>query len=448
MNSDHLKIILIFISGMAIAFVYVAYEYFKYQKSHTITLKVAQQSPKWKKIKQILEANFNYYKALPNELKPDFILRTYRFMKQCNWISPGQPMVKLHQQVLISASATQLCFGLKDFNFGRFRTIIVHEDAYFNRLTQRYHRGEVNQAGVIVLSWKYFEEGYADEADKINLGLHEMAHALDLALHLSNGRRYNIHRLMEKFRHSAFEQMIEMRHSTNSFLRSYAATNAREFFSVAVEHFFEAPCDFRKQLPDLYLEMCQLLNQDPCNSVYRGFKSPHSTLYNNVLNLEHQHAYKALIYLKPNINILIPFLTFSVLSALLFPVINTFVKHWSVISTITLVISYISGIFLIYNRKANTLQLVNDHLLTRKYILNNQTFTIHIKNIVNISFTYMLTFYRVDISYFEGEEIMTKPYSLYFSPANIKKLERLLLQRDVKIKHNNKWLNKESNRAD
>lgn len=114
------------------------------------------------------------------------------------------------------------------------------------------------------------------------------------------------------------------------------------------------------------------------------------------------------------------------------------------VTTLSLSISYLIGIYLIYNTKANTLEVINEHILTKKYLFNSNVFTIHLKNIANISFTYMLTFYRVDVAYFEGEEIRTKSYSLYFSPANIKKLERLLLQQDIKIKHNNKWLNKES----
>ncbi len=432
-------------SGMAIALAIVTYEYFKFKKSHTITLKVARQSPRWKKIKQTLENEFEYYKQLPEELKPDFVLRTYKFMKQSNWIASGQPIVSTYKKVLISASAIQLTFGLKEFNFGRFRTILVHEDAYYNRLTRQYHRGEVNQAGLIVLSWKYFEEGYANTADKINLGLHEMAHAMDLALLLSHGRRYNIHRLMEKFRQSAFDKLIEIRQHDKQFFRAYGTSNPREFFSVAVEHFFEAPSAFREHLPDLYLEMCQLLNQDPCNRVFRGFKSPHSTLYSNRFNAGHKYAYKPQIALWPNANILVPFTTFSVMCALLFPVINALVDEWSLFLVIALSATYLTGISIIYATKANKLEVIDEHLLTKKILPgNNYAHSVHLKNIIDLTFTYMLTYYRVDITYFEGEEIRTKARSLYFSPANIKKLERLLLQQSIKIKHNNKWLKKEN----
>ena len=38
-----------------------------------------------------------------------------------------------------------------------------------------------------------------------------------------------------------------------------------EFFAVAVEHFFEAPAEFQKELPDIYNHLCVLLNQNPLN---------------------------------------------------------------------------------------------------------------------------------------------------------------------------------------
>jgi hypothetical protein len=37
----------------------------------------------------------------------------------------------------------------------------------------------------------------------------------------------------------------------------------REFFAVSVEHFFEDPSGFAKELPLLYQHLCVLLHQDP-----------------------------------------------------------------------------------------------------------------------------------------------------------------------------------------
>ncbi|MCB9336447.1 MAG: zinc-dependent peptidase, partial [Flavobacteriales bacterium] len=46
---------------------------------------------------------------------------------------------------------------------------------------------------------------------------------------------------------------------------AYAATNMEEFFAVSVEHFFEAPDEFKVSLPDLYTQLSIMLNLDPLN---------------------------------------------------------------------------------------------------------------------------------------------------------------------------------------
>jgi len=444
MNNQYILVLAVFVSGMLIGLAFFVDAYYKFKKSTTIALKVAKQSPQWKKINQILTNDFSYYQGLPEHLKEDFIYRTYQFMRLRQWISSASPVVELQRKVLISASAIQLTFGLKNFSFGRFRTILVHNDAYYNRLTKQYHRGEVNPKGLIVLSWKYFEKGYSNGRDKINLGLHEMAHALNLAIVLSDGRQYQLHRLMEKFELSAFEEITKIRTGENSFFRTYGSTNTKEFFSVAVEHFFEAPEEFNQKLPELYMELCQLLNQDPANKVFRGYKSPHSNLYNNQITPSNLVHTKPIIKLVPNLNLIIPFVSISVLVALCIPVINVFINAWPWMLIIGLCLIYLGTLYLVYYYKAKQLLIVDNHLYTTNYLLHNDKFSVHLKNIININFTYMLTHYQTSISFFEGEQICDKKILMYYSPAHIKKLERFLLQQSIKIKHNNRWLKKDS----
>ena len=40
------------------------------------------------------------------------------------------------------------------------------------------------------------------------------------------------------------------------------SANLEEFFAVSVESFFERPVAFKKNMPELYACMCNLLNQD------------------------------------------------------------------------------------------------------------------------------------------------------------------------------------------
>ena len=64
---------------------------------------------------------------------------------------------------------------------GTFKRILIYPDQYYSTITHRYHKGEVNPAAqAIVLSWNNFLAGYARPDDSLNLGLHEMAHALEI----------------------------------------------------------------------------------------------------------------------------------------------------------------------------------------------------------------------------------------------------------------------------
>ncbi len=417
--------------------------YLKFKKANQIALKVAQKSPLWNQIKQVLESRFNYYQLLPDRFKDDFIFRTFKFMKRRQWVSSSSPVIELHKKVLISASATQLTFGLKDFSFGRFKTILVHDNAYYNRHTGHYHRGEVNQAGLIVLSWKYFEEGYNNGNDKINLGLHEMAHALNLAVFLSQGRRYRLQKLLEKFQQSSLDEITRMRDTDEHFLRSYGSTNPHEFFSVAVEHFFEAPHEFKSQLPDLYIELCTLLNQDPANKVYRGFQSPHKTLYKNTIAVSGMKFSKPKIKIHPNFNLLVPIFLTTTIYAIIYGIFSSIIKLNNEFAIPSAAVVYMLSIYYVFKRKAKSLSIIDTHIVLNT-MAHRGNQSVHIKNIVNVDITYMLTNYKTSINYFENDLINTTTVSLYCSPASIKKLERSLLRMGVHIKHNNKWLRKEN----
>ena len=81
----------------------------------------------------------------------------------------------------MAASAIQVTFGFPSVYLNRFEKVIMYPDAYHSTITGAYHQGEVNSAGIIVLSWKNLLQGYLHPYDGRNLGLHEMAHALKIS---------------------------------------------------------------------------------------------------------------------------------------------------------------------------------------------------------------------------------------------------------------------------
>ena len=214
--------------------------------------------------KQILEKHFGFYRSLPAKSKRIFEYRVFRFRDLTEFVPREMDYVSAEMEILISASAVQIAFGFDDVLLSHFEKIIVYPDQFFSRSNQRYHKGEVNpRMGVIVLSWKHFVEGYATE-EGINLGLHEMAHALQLENIIMNDEfRFMSDRDIEEWHHLAVKEMEETLADDNSFFRNYGATNQSEFFAVAVENFFERSKQFKEHNEALYNCLCRLLKQDP-----------------------------------------------------------------------------------------------------------------------------------------------------------------------------------------
>lgn len=173
-------------------------------------------------------------------------------------------------RVLISATAIQLTFGLPQIYLTHFDKILIYPDSYYSRITWKYHVGEVNpRMGMIILSWKSFVDGYADLTDSLNVGIHEMAHAIHFENRIRNEEFDFLDtqglRELEKI---TARELPRIRNGEVHFFRSYAGTNEHEFFAVALEYFFEKPVEFKKSIPDLYGTLSRLLNQDPI-ALYR-----------------------------------------------------------------------------------------------------------------------------------------------------------------------------------
>lgn len=207
---------------------------------------------------------FSYYDRLPEHMKIKFLIRVRRFVRSKEYIGRENLEVTDEMKIMIAASAIQLTLGLEKYTLDHFEKILIYPEKFLSTVTGEYHIGEANTKGILVISWADFKKGYAFKDDTYNVGLHEMAHALDLEKRLGDDADEFFtmyYPTWNYFAKEEFEKMQDENHS--SFLRSYAATNQQEFFAVCVEHFFEASKSFRENLPQLYSHLCILLNQDP-----------------------------------------------------------------------------------------------------------------------------------------------------------------------------------------
>lgn len=238
--------------------------YKKYGQSLSYRL-INRNATNRQKIKPIIAQHFDYYRRLPDKFKAEFEKKLIGFMSMKEFIPRQMKEVTHEMKVLISAAAVQLTFGLPEIYLRHFSKILVYPGDYYSTIFKRYHRGEVNLGGgIIVLSWKGFVKGYADNTDGMNLGLHEMAHALKLENGIFN-QDYNFldEDVLQQWTLVARRTFSEIREGSETFFRTYGGASMDEFFAVVIENFFERSVEFKLAHPQLYKFTVLLLRQDP-----------------------------------------------------------------------------------------------------------------------------------------------------------------------------------------
>lgn len=205
---------------------------------------------------------FTYFNDLPVAAKWKFVKRAHQFRKQKKFHFIGLEKNE-ETTILVSSSAVQVTFGLKNYQLSYFKDIYILADAYHMDNDDELYIGHVAPDG-IYLSWKHFLYGYSYNNDNINVAVHEMAHALlynnfFAQYGMDPGFRLNY----EKFSTTTGPILAEVIAKRRSYLRSYAFSNMHEFWAVSVEAFFENPEGLRNNMPDLYEALRHVLNQDP-----------------------------------------------------------------------------------------------------------------------------------------------------------------------------------------
>lgn len=216
---------------------------------------------------QILEHKFKYYARLSDKHKSEFreklriILTTKSFIGRA-----GMRVVTPEMKLLIGATIVMVTFGWKDLRLPHFSKILIYPDTYYSTISKLYHRGEVNPLhGIIVMSWSCFLQGFESENDGINLGIHEVAHALKLENHIHyNGEsEFFTPGVYRSFQRLSFEEIEKINAGSLTVFRTNAGLNGDEFFAIALETFFEKPHEFFDYNSELYGTLVRLMRQDP-----------------------------------------------------------------------------------------------------------------------------------------------------------------------------------------
>ena len=205
-----------------------------------------------------------FYQKLPRESQSKFEQKVNHFILSKEFIPRNLDEVTDEMKALVAASAVQLTFGLPEISLQHFDKILLYPNDYYSTISRKYHKGEVNpRLKTIVLSWHHFVEGFANPTDGLNLGLHEMAHALKLENLIQNDE-YGFFRKkeFEKWQEIASSEITKIRDGRESIFRHYASVNEDEFFAVCMEVYFEQPLQLFEYHTALYKTLSNLLRQD------------------------------------------------------------------------------------------------------------------------------------------------------------------------------------------
>lgn len=215
-----------------------------------------------KEYHDLLHPSLPYYTSLTDKEKDRFVKRLHSFHRSKRFHFIGMAEAK-EPAILVSAVAIQITFGLKRFMLSFFRDIYIMPDAYHLRGAGEYYIGHVSPKGIYI-SWKHFKEGFAVPNDGINVAYHELAHAVHHENFVDEkGVDWDFREDFAKLSHVFGPSLSQAIANKKSYLRGYAFTDFYEFWAVSVEAFFEDPQGLKKNMPQLFKILSEILNQDP-----------------------------------------------------------------------------------------------------------------------------------------------------------------------------------------
>lgn len=359
-----------------------------------------------------------YYRTLNSDEKKRFEIRLHSFISEKHFIGKNGFEITEKSKVLISAAAIQITFGLDEYMLYHFSKIYVYPDVFYSKGGRAYHRGEVNLGGSLSLSWKHFEEGFADYGDQRNLGLHEMAHAVKLQNLMKSDYDEAFSRYYHRWFNIVQEKFHKLKSGEGNFLRKYAGTNMHEFFAVCIEHFFEAPERFNRELPEIYLNFCILLNQNPLKTHGYVLNARKYLLNNDNSRISFNRNHKKVF--KTNANILTQlknvYFFFFIPLLILFAIL----QHAGFMIIFSTIIILLSLFYMFIYKRSHYFLLFPEHLKIKNALsIFSKKHIFHINDIICIFLTDNLSLYteRIQITYIKDAEF--KHIQFYFIPDEV-----------------------------
>ena len=210
-----------------------------------------------------LRQQCKYFIRLDYRHRSYFEHRVTCFLRKYTFTSRQEAVIDDELKILVASAYVMLTFGMRRYLTNSFQTILIHPDSYFSAQESQLHNGEFNpKYRAVVFSKKALLEGFQNDSDNLNLAIHEFAHVLTYSTSKARDVSATIfsdqyQKIIKKIKQ--FDNAEKLRNS--NYFRIYAFTNQYEFVAVVLEHYFESPDLFEKEFPELYEDVCVMINQ-------------------------------------------------------------------------------------------------------------------------------------------------------------------------------------------
>lgn len=220
--------------------------------------------PSWR---QILQRRVPFYRNLDEAGRARFEDDLRIFLAEQRIFAAKGAELDETTCVLIGASAAMLSHGLPDFEWPNVRDILVYPGTFDDdyEVGDGPISGMVHTQGPVLFSQRDLRHGFRRATDGHNVGLHELAHVMDMGSGYADGVPQGLDWVATApwIELMANRLARQRRRNGPKVLRGYAATNEAEFFAVAVEVFFEQPQRLYERDEALYRMLAGYFRQDP-----------------------------------------------------------------------------------------------------------------------------------------------------------------------------------------
>ena len=217
----------------------------------------------------ILTEKVAYYNSLTEDEKKLFEYKVQEFLLNCR-ITGIKTNVDDTDKLLIAASAVIPILKFSDWRYTNLSEVLLYPSTFSEDFktegSGRRIAGMVGSGymeGIMILSKRALQLGFANETDKKNTAIHEFVHLIDK----TDGAVDGVPEILLEKQYSIpwidlIDKKIDEIYKNKSDINPYGGTNRAEFFSVVSEYFFERPKLLSRKHPELYRLLEEIFNQD------------------------------------------------------------------------------------------------------------------------------------------------------------------------------------------